>query len=481
MWLHLQECILFSSLMAALLGIVTGIAAKLYLDLSELETGLIVLLGGILERMIQMIIIPLIVSSVITGVSDLCDMYTVHRLNISLRIALRAAVYFFLTTISAMVTGIILAMLIKPGVTTEEVETDEGFIFFCWYALLDQLRIMFPENLIQASVQQYQTDKTEFEMHSDTTETNAHEEEQPGHYIGRLNSVGLIVCTFVFGVALKNMEEGKIVVQLLGIVNKVIEQMVALFMCYLPVGVLFMTVGHVLVVHDWQDIYKLGKFVTVVVLGLSIHGVIVLPTIYLLLARCNPWKVMKGVSPALRTAFILSSSSATLQLTLKSCEKRNHIDPKVSRFMLPIGARVNMDGTALYEVAAAVFIAQLSHIDLCLSQLIMIGIVVSVSSTGPAGIPAKGAMSTLFVLSAMGLPAKEVAGLVLVEWLLDRCNTVVNVLSDCIGVALVNQLSQMELEEKENQRRTRVSAGAVGGNIQDDELSSEGSGSYKTM
>ncbi|XP_070688427.1 excitatory amino acid transporter 3-like [Pempheris klunzingeri] len=419
-----------ASLGAVGLGLGFGIVVKTYLPLSDLDKFYIGFPGEILMRMLQFIIVPIIVSSVVTGVCGLSA-------DTNRKIATRATVYFVFTTLMSVTIGFILVLLVKPGAGKHEPDGEEEF--FTVDAMLDLVRNMIPGNLILVCFQQ-----------------NATEVRLDGHYVDGANSLGLIVCSFVFGLTLKKMEErGKIVVDLLNILNETTKYVVNLILCYWPIGVLFMSASYVVEIDDWGTVYKLGKFMAVVVIGLMIHGVIVLPMVYLLWARQNPWAVIKGVSPALRSALV-SSRSATQLLILQCCEKRNKINHRITGFMLPIGTNVNMDGTALYEVMAVVFIAQLNDINLNLIQIITIGVIAAVSSLGTAEIPSTEAVITFFVLTAVGLPAKEASVLVVVEWLLDRCNTIVNILGNCIGMALVNQLSKKELQEMEEQDRART-------------------------
>ncbi|XP_070783110.1 excitatory amino acid transporter 3-like [Enoplosus armatus] len=452
----LRNKFLASSLAAVVLGIALGFILKLYVPMSEHDQLYIGFPGEILMRMLRVVGVPLIVTSVMTGVSVL-------NVSASRRIAGRAAAYFVSTTVLSVTTGLILVLLIKPGVAyavvTGEVDVEESFSGID--VLLDLIRNMVPQNLIEACFRQCKTQRVLFEADEQnySLQANATDVQLVLQHVEGANLLGLIASSFVIGVILNKMgEKGEVLVEVLTALNKVIKSAVKLMLGYMPIGLLFMIASHVTEVHDWETTFKLGKFMVVVVLGLIIHGTITLPLIYVLCVRRNPWPVIKGVFPALLTALVISSSSATLPVTFQCCEERLKITNGITRFMLPIGTNINMDGTALYEVVAAVFIAQLNHIHLDLSQLITLSVTSAVSSIGAAGIPAAGAVTTLFVLSAIGLPAREAAILVVVEWLLDRCNTVVNVMGDCIGVALVHQVSKKELEETEEpgQEMTRM-------------------------
>nr|XP_029136343.1 excitatory amino acid transporter 3-like [Labrus bergylta] len=225
---------------------------------------------------------------------------------------------------------------------------------------------MMPANLVQANFNKYKTDRLEFQIPShepNSTETNSTEVRLFGRFVGGVNILGLIVSSFIFGLTLKMMEQrGETFLELVGVVNEVTKQLVALIMWYSPIGILSMMASHELEVDDWDSVFKTGGFVILIFTGLIVHGVVVLPTIYLVVVRRNPWSVIKGVCPALVTAFLTSSSADTLELTIRCCENRNKNSRRVTRFMLPIFSSVNMNGTILYEVAAAIFIAQLSRI-----------------------------------------------------------------------------------------------------------------------
>merc|ERR1712117_425294 len=181
--------------------------------------------------------------------------------------------------------------------------------------------------------------------------------------------------------------------------------------------------------------------------GLTIHGFIVLPIIYTLICRQLPFRFVKNMLPALTTAWGTASSSATLPVTMNCLEERNNIDPKISRFVLPIGATINMDGTALYEAVAALFIAQMYGINPNIGQVIAISITATAASIGAAGIPQAGLVTMVMVLDTVGLPAEDVTLILAVDWLLDRFRTAINVLGDSIGAGIVYELSKNDLED----------------------------------
>ncbi|CAF1684476.1 unnamed protein product [Adineta ricciae] len=228
---------------------------------------------------------------------------------------------------------------------------------------------------------------------------------------------------------------------------EVVMQLVRIAMLYSPIGIFFLIVAKMLEMDTLQDfVGSLGLYMVTVLAGLFIHGFIVLPLLLFIVTRMNVFRYIRGMSQALVTAFGTASSSATLPVTYRCVEEKNHIDPRVSRFVLPVGATVNMDGTALYEAVAAIYIAQLNGIPLNAVKIIVTSLTSTLASIGAASIPQAGLVTMVIVLNALGLPSDEVRTIYAVDWLLDRFRTAINVFGDSIGCAIVQHLSRKELD-----------------------------------
>ncbi|KFM69541.1 Excitatory amino acid transporter 2, partial [Stegodyphus mimosarum] len=448
-------------LMLTIAGVLIGILVGFLARMGEYDDDVVELVsfpGDILLRMLKMLILPLIISSMVSGLAQLDP-------KSSGKMGARALVYYFSTTILAAVVGIVLVLIIHPGdpsikvnvgVGTEEkkVSTLDAF--------LDLIRNMFPENLLQACFQQAETTYTKAKPKivnvsglNDSVDIGKILNET--HYITKreiaykdgTNVLGLIVFCIAFGIFAGNMgPDGRIMVHFFVVLNEIVMRIVYLIMWYSPIGIMFLIIGNIMAIEDLAvTAQQLGLYMLTVILGLLIHGIITLPGIYFLITRKNPWTFFQGMLQAWVTALGTASSAATLPITFKCLEENNNVDCRVTRFVLPVGATVNMDGTALYEAVAALFIAQINGMSLSAGEIITVSLTATAASIGAASVPSAGLVTMLLVLTAVRLPTQDISMILAVDWLLDRIRTSVNVLGDAFGAGIVYHLSKKELDE----------------------------------
>ncbi|CAH1984970.1 unnamed protein product [Acanthoscelides obtectus] len=318
-------------------------------------------------------------------------------------------------------------------------------------SLLDLGRSLFPPNLVDACIFQYRTRLVPNASEPDKYKLAIETQKMDG-----TNILGLLVASVAIGVAILHLkQEAEPVADffraLMAIAMKITTWVVRLS----PIGVMFLVAHEVIKMEDLGTVIgSLGKYFGTVVVGLAIHGFLVLPTIYFLLTRKNPYTFIGQMSEAITTAFGTASSSATLPVTIRCLEDNVGVDKRIARFALPIGSVINLDGTALYEAVAAVFIAQMRDVDLNVGKLIVITITATAAAIGAAGIPQAGAVTMIMILNTLGLPATDISLIIGVDWLLDRCRTAVNVMGDSFGAAIVAHRSQKELARTTETRRT---------------------------
>ena len=406
-------------------------------------------IGEVYLRALKALIIPLIVSSIIAAIGSL-------DLSLSKKIGLLAIAYYFITTILAIVLGIVLVLTIQPGNNSynsndDSTEAGSGKDVYTPDLLMDLPRNLFPPNLIQAAFQTYKTIITppdmKQEMNGDLPPKYTW--KISSEYVNAMNIMGLLVFSAALGVALSKLgEKGKPLVEIFSSLSDASMVITGWLIAISPVGIFFMVTSMVVEMDDVTVIFgKVGMYVFTVVVGLLIHGLVVLPSIYTLMVRKLPFQFLGNMGQALITAFATATSSGTLPVTMNCLEKLNGIDSRVTRFVLPIGATINMDGTALYEAVAAIFIAQLRGLTLGLGQVIAISITSTMASMGAAGIPNAGLVTMVMVLDVVGLPAEDVTIIIAADWLIDRFRTAINVLGDSIGAGIVNALSKKELDK----------------------------------
>uniref|UniRef100_A0A3B4U6E9 Amino acid transporter n=1 Tax=Seriola dumerili TaxID=41447 RepID=A0A3B4U6E9_SERDU len=338
------------TVVAIVIGVGLGFALR-STNITEREIKYLTFPGELLMRMLQMLVLPLIISSLITGMSSV-DGKAYGKMG------LHALCYYTMTTLMAVLTGILLVVFIHPGKSPSHVSVSPG---------------------------------------------------------GQAEAV------------------------------QTVDAFLDLIR-YSPAGILFLVGGEILKMKDIRVIGRqLAMYILTVTTGLAIHSFFTLPLIYFIFTRKNPFRFMVGLLQALTTAFGTSSSSATLPITIHCLEENLKMDKRVTRFMAPVGAAVTMDGTALYEAVAAIFIAQVHYMELDVGQLIIISVTATVAAIGATGIPQGGMVSMAIVLTSVGLPLEGISFIIAVDWM-DRLRTATNVLGDCIGVGVVQHLSRHELQ-----------------------------------
>ncbi|XP_059515616.1 neutral amino acid transporter A [Myotis daubentonii] len=434
-------------------GVVAGAglgAALRGLGLSRTQVTYLAFPGEMLLRMLRMIILPLVVCSLVSGAASL-DASSLGRLG-GIAIA-----YFGLTTLGASALAVALAFIIKPGSGAETLKSSDLGLEDSGSppvpketvdSFLDLARNLFPSNLVVATFKTYATDYR-MDPHNMSNGNITLEKIPFGTEIEGMNILGLVLFALVLGVALKKLgSEGEELIRFFNAFNEATMVLVSWIMWYVPVGIMFLVGSKIVEMKDIVVLVtSLGKYILTSMLGHFIHGGIVLPLIYFVFTRKNPFKFLLGLLTPFATAFATCSSSATLPSMMKCIEENNGVDKRISRFILPIGATVNMDGAAIFQCVATVFIAQLNNIELKAGQIFTILVTATASSVGAAGVPAGGVLTIAIILEAIGLPTRDLSLILAVDWIVDRTTTVVNVEGDALGAGILHHLNQKAMKK----------------------------------
>jgi len=407
MRLHLQ--ILIALALAVIFGSYTdALSDAVSIDLTVVYQ----FFGSLFLNALKMIIVPLIVSSIIVGISGMQNDHSFARMGG------KTFIYYISTSIIAILIGLAMVSLFQPGLIgdipardilglhadTNEVTEKVGAASAA--SLSDIFLRMIPTNIIYAA---------------------AH---------GQM--LGLIFFSLLFGYFLaRNQSEGQ--KSLKGFFDATFHVMLDitnLIMRFAPIGV-FALVANVIAVSGLEVFIPLAKFFFIVLAGLFIHSFIVMPILLKTIARVQPTKHIRAMSPAMLTAFSTSSSSATLPVTLDCIQERAGVSNRTSSFVLPLGATINMDGTALYECVAALFIAQAYGLTLGLAEQFTVVVLALMTSIGVAGVPAASLVAITIILTAIGLPLEAIGLILAVDRILDMCRTAVNVFSDSCGAVII--------------------------------------------
>ncbi|XP_076017031.1 neutral amino acid transporter A [Genypterus blacodes] len=432
-----------------LVGVGLGMMVRT-MNLSRAHIAYFAFPGEMLLRMLKMIILPLIVCSLISGAASL-DTRSLGKLGGI------AVTYFLATTLIASGIGVALAFIIKPGVGAGSLNTNSLALEKVSSnkeaadSFLDLARNIFPANLVAASFRTYATDYKMVAVGNTTNGSLLYEKVPVGTDLESMNILGLALFAMMFGVALRKLGgEGEELIRFFNAFNEATMVLVAWIMWYVPIGITFLVASKIV---EMQDVVllvtSLGKYIFASILGHIIHGGLVLPLIYFCITRKNPFTFLVGLIAPFTTAFATCSSSATLPSMIKCVEENNGVDKRISRFILPIGATVNMDGAAIFQCIAAVFIAQLNDRELNAGVIFTILVMATASSIGAAGVPAGGIITIAIILEAIGLPTNDLSLMLAVDWIVDRTTTVVNVESDALGAGILHHINQQEMKKQQ--------------------------------
>ena len=394
-------------------GILLGIFCGWFFGETMLAVGW---LGDMFLDSLKMLVVPLIISSMIVGISGLGDIRIVGKTGFI------TLIYFMSTTGIAVGIGLVMVNILEPGMSVEMIaeKIPENVSEKETIGITDILQSFVSPNLI--------------------------------HSMAHMEILPLIIFSLVFGAVLTTLgEPGKQAIKFFDTINMAIMKIVHLLMYFEPIGV-FALIASKLGAAGGGDLFlvelaKIGKYAWTVILALLLHGVLVLPAILYFVTRRNPLNYLKNLTAALTTAFSTASSSATLPITIECAEENNKVSRKASLFVLPLGATVNMNGTALYEAVAVMFIAQMMGIEMGFAEQMIVLITATLAGIGAAGIPEAGLVTMVMVLQAVGLPLEGIGMLLSIDWFLDRCRTTLNVWGDSVGAAVVDTLEEKWVEK----------------------------------
>lgn len=408
MKLSLNKQILIGSILGIVLGFVLNRAgSENTFASSTLYTCEIV--GGIFLNLLKMIIIPLVFTSITVGIANLrahAQMNRVWKLSLF---------YFISTTALSVLLGLIVVNIFKPGMGLEIAMFQEATASFNMESVsLSQFVKTFASNLFI----------------------------NPFAAMAEGKILPTIIFALFLGIALviAGDKKAKGILDLLNEFFELMMMIVGWIMRILPLGLMAL-LAKLIASQEPGVLLSLGKFMAVVIGATLFHGLVTLPLILLLFAKIHPGIFLKGVRDALVTAFSTSSSSATLPITVRCVRENLKVDKDIAGFVLPLGATINMDGTALYEAVAAIFVANLVGIDLNLVQQLVVFFTAIIAAIGAPGIPSAGMVTMIMVLQSVGLPIEAIAILIPIDRILDAIRTTVNVEGDAIGSCVVQRFT----------------------------------------
>ena len=380
--------------------------------------------GEIFLNLLTMMVVPLVMASVMSGIIGLGD---IRKLG---RPGGLAVTYYLMTTVLAVIVGLLMVNFIQPGVGVDQTTLDAGLAegqvstagredADLGTILRGLVLMLFTDNLIESAA--------------------------------KTSLLPLILFSIIFAGMLTTMgTRVQALTEIIVQVNEALLSFILLLMKLAPFGIFCLVTARFGEAQAGGNLgavlQQTGAYFGTVLAGLGVHAFITLPLILWIFTRRNPFRFMYQMSQALLTAFSTASSTATLPITMNCAVEKAKVSKQSSDFVLPLGATINMDGTALYEAAAAIFIAQAIGFELTITSQLVIAVTATMAAIGAAGIPEAGLVTMVIVLNAVGLPVEYIGLILSVDWLLDRFRTAVNVFGDSLGSAVVEKSFKRQAE-----------------------------------
>lgn len=373
-------------------------------------------IGTLFLNALKMLVVPLIVSSIIVGVGSIGNSGTLGRLGG------KTVLYYLASSALAVLVGLAVVNLLSPGTSGGRPVGAELGLQADASGIAEQVQGRDAGDLVGLILRMVPTNVVDAAANGEL--------------------LGLIFFSLLFGYFLSRSAQpyAQTMQQFWQGTFNVMLAITEWVMKFAPIGV-FALVAKVVATTGLSLFAPLAVFVAAVLAGLALHMFVVLPLLIAGVGRVRPWGLYRAMAPALLTAFSTSSSSATLPLTLECVEKNAGVPNRISSFVLPIGATVNMDGTALYECMVVMFIAQAYGIELSWAQQLSVVALALITSIGVAGIPSASLVAISMILTAVGLPLEGLALVLAADRVLDMCRTSVNVFSDACGAVIIARLN----------------------------------------
>jgi len=413
-----------------ILGLLFGIFAASQ-GLTSFTSEWIAPFGKIFINLLKLIAVPLVLSSLITGVASLSDLKKLSR------IGGKTITIYIATTAIAVSIGLIAVNILEPG---ETVPNDMKIKLQNTYQSAASGKLEAAQEVKERSVLQPVVDMVPSNFFSSASNNR--------------NMLQVVFVAIIIGIALIQIpkEKARPVLEFMEGINDLVIKLVDNIMLLAPIGVFALIADTITSVagNDINNVIELlgalGFYMIAVIMGLIIHMLITYSVVLKLFSKISLKKFYKGIAPAQLLGFSTSSSGATLPVTMECCEDELGVSEEVSSFVLPLGATINMDGTALYQAVAAVFIAQTLGMDLSVGAQLTIVLTAVLASIGTAAVPGAGIIMLVIILEAIGVPSAGIALILGVDRILDMMRTVTNVTGDAsVAVAVASSENQLRL------------------------------------